>query len=280
MMKNRFCTILFAFLPLLPCVAQETAVVRPDRPGMGTGTTVLERGVIQWETGFEIDHLPGLHLLALPTTLFRFGVDKRAELRLEFEGALVVNDHPDADPASPDDHFYITAPLYIGSKIMLWEGSEEARLRWIPRLSLLANIGLPTSKAMAENMPVWGSLDLLFENDITRWFSIGYNFGVHWNEWAPMPDFFASLGLNFTPTEKLGFFVENYNSFDCDVNPALFGSSTAYLVFLNFGVTYLVHPRVQLDLYAGFNCFNSVQMLSSPQNDSFVGFGVAWLIRD
>lgn len=279
-MKCRFCAILFALLPLLPCVAEETAVVQPDRPGMGTGTTVLERGVIQWETGFEVDHLAGLHLLTLPTTLFRFGVDKRAELRLEFGGALVVNDHPDADPASPDNHFYTTEPLYIGSKIMLWEGSEEARLRWIPRVSLMANIGLPTTKEMADRMPVFGNLDLLFENDITRWFSIGYDFGAHWVEWAPMPDFFASLGLNFTPTDKLGLFVENYNYFDCDLDPALFGYSTVYMVYLNFGVTYLVHPRVQLDLYAGFNCFHSEQILRSPKNDSFVGFGLAWLIKD
>ena len=119
------CTKLGNYACKKPLVFAKTTVVQPDRPGMGTGTTVLERGVIQWETGFEVDHLAGLHLLTLPTTLFRFGVDKRAELRLEF------------------------------------------------------------------------------------------------------------------------------------------------------GVTYLVHPRVQLDLYAGFNCFHSEQILRSPQNDSFVGFGLA-----
>ena len=116
-------------------------------------------------------------------------------------------------------------------------------------------------------MPISGGIDLLFENEITNWFSIGYDVGAEWVEWAPMPDIFASLGFNFNPTEKFGVFVENYNFFDCDVDASLFGHSTAYMVYLNFGATYLVHPRVQ-------------RMLSGPQNDVFVGFGVAWLIRD
>lgn len=68
-------------------VAQsETAVVQPDRPGFGTGTTVLDRGVIQWELGFDVEHYLGTHLITLPTTSLRFGVDRRAELRLDYGG--------------------------------------------------------------------------------------------------------------------------------------------------------------------------------------------------
>ena len=32
-----------------------------DRPGAGTGSEVLKKGFIQWETGFEVAHIPGLH---------------------------------------------------------------------------------------------------------------------------------------------------------------------------------------------------------------------------
>ena len=276
--KQYYIVFLLLLLPFR--ISAEEAVVQPDRPGAGTGTTVLDRGVIQWETGFEARHLSGMHALTLPTTSFRFGVDKRAELRLEFEGVLAINDDPDDIPASPDSYVYAPSPLCIGTKIMLWEGSEEKRLKWIPKASLMAEAGLPVTTEMADRMPISGGIDLLFENEITNWFSIGYDIGAEWVEWAPMPDIFASLGFNFNPTEKFGLFVENYNFFDCDVDASLFGHSTAYMVYLNFGATYLVHPRVQLDLYAGFNCFNSERMSSGPQNDVFVGFGVAWLIRD
>ena len=254
--------------------------MQPDRPGFGTGPTVLNRGVIQWETGFEASHIPGTHLITLPSTTFRFGLDRRAEMRLEYEGTLMVSDHPDTDPQSQDEHLYTPSHLYLGPKIMLWEGSDERRLKWIPKISLMAEIGLPLTTSIVEWMPVAGNIDLLFENEITDWFSIGYDVGAHWMEWAPMPDIFASLGFNFSPTDQLGLYIENYNYFDCDADKELYYFGTAYMVFLNFGVTYLVHPRVQLDLYAGFNCFHSEPILNGPKNNSFLGFGVAWLIRD
>jgi hypothetical protein len=267
-------------LILLPCYvsAEETEHVEPDCPGMGTSTTVLDKGHIQWETGFDVEHVLGSHLISLPATSLRFGVDKFAEVRLDYEGVLVASDHPDDNPDTHDAHLYSPSHLYLGSKIKLWGGSETKKLKWIPKMSLLAEIGLPLTTDMAKWMPIAGDIDLLFENEITNWFSIGYDFGAHWLEWAPMPDFFASLALNFDPTDKLGFFIENYNYFDFDVDKEFFGYSTAYMVYLNFGVTYLVHPRVQLDLHAGFNCYNSEPMTSTPKNDAFLGIGVAWLI--
>lgn len=275
--------ILSLLLPLA-IVAEEVsyvatpAEVEADRPGTGTGPTVLERGVIQWETGFEAQHYLGLHAITLPATTFRFGLDKRAELRLEYAGALGFFDHSDTI-SLPDRQFYAPTPLYIGSKILLWEGSDERHLKWIPKISLMAEIGLPLTTEMAKRMPIAGNIDLLFENEITNWFSISYDFGAYWVEWAPMPDFFASLSLNFMPTDKLGLFVENYNSFDCDLDPAVLGYSTVHMVYLDFGLTYLVHPRVQLDLYSGFNCYHTEPILRGPKNDVYLGLGVAWRIR-
>ena len=41
---------------------------------------------------------------------------------------------------------------------------------------------------------------------------------------------------------------------------------------LDFGFNYVVHPRVQLDLYASFNCQN-------PKSYFNIGLGIAWLIN-
>ena len=245
-----------------------------------TGSEVLSRGLIQWETGFEVLHAFNAHFLTLPTTLFRFGLHKRVELRMEYTGSMFINDHPDSDPLSPDEHLYTPSPLLIGTKILICNHrGGKLDQPWIPRTALLCNIGLPISKLLAEMMPVSGSVDLLFENEITEWLSLGYDVGVQWNEWAPAPDIFASLGIDFEPTDHLGLFVESFNLFDPDAyNFSLDKKYTHYYINMDFGITYAVHPRVQLDAYAGFNIYNSDPAISLPQNYAFFGLGVTWLI--
>lgn len=241
-----------------------------DRPGMGTGTNVLPFGFIQWETGLEAAHLMNVHALTLPTTLFRFGLGPWAELRVEYTGLLLVEDGREEKASA--DVSYAPEPLWIGSKIRLWGGSEEPKLRWIPRISLLLDAGLPLTRYDAEYHPFCGAVDLLFENDITDWLTIGYDVGVYWIDWEPAPDIFASLAFNFMPTEKLGVFIESYNNFDPK------RTLTVYDINLDFGLTYMVHPHVQLDAYSGFNLYHSERFLSGPRNNVYAGLGVTWLL--
>ena len=261
-------------------VEQNEIWLSADRPGAGTGSEVLDRGFIQWETGFEVAHLPGAHPLTLPASLFRFGLHKRVELRLEYGGILAISDHPDTIPSTADKYVYAPSPLYIGAKILLWDhhGGSLNR-KWIPRTALMVNVGAPLTPGMAQAMPVSGSVDLLFENEVTEWLSFGYDIGAHWVEWAPMPDIFASLAINFQPTDRLGLFVESYNYFDTDAFAlAVEKRYTHYDINLDFGLTYAVHRRVQLDAYAGFNLYESEPLISGPKNFAYVGFGVTWLI--
>ena len=261
-------------------VEQNEIWLSADRPGAGTGSEVLDRGFIQWETGFEVAHLPGAHPLTLPASLFRFGLHKRVELRLEYGGILAISDHPDTIPSTADKYEYAPSPLYIGAKILLWDhhGGSLNR-KWIPRTALMVNVGAPLTPGMAQAMPVSGSVDLLFENEVTEWLSFGYDIGAHWVEWAPMPDIFASLAINFQPTDRLGLFVESYNYFDTDAFAlAVEKRYTHYDINLDFGLTYAVHRRVQLDAYAGFNLYESEPLISGPKNFAYVGFGVTWLI--
>ena len=244
-----------------------------DRPGAGTGSEVLNKGKIQWETGFDVTHIRGVHLLTLPTTLFRFGLHKRAELRLEYTGVAAVTDKKSTGQYTP-------TPLTIGTKLLLCgHHAGQLDIAWMPRAALMLNLGLPLTPSMAKTMPLTGSIDLLCEHEVTEWLSIGYDAGAHWTEWAPAPDIFASLCINFEPTDHLGLFVESYNTFDPDaVNPDTGIRRTGYDICLDFGITYAVHPRVQLDVNAGFNLYNSDPALSSPARQASAGLGVTWLI--
>ena len=280
-MKRRIAYILLlALLVALNAHAEHNDIhAEADRPGMGTGTNVLPFGFIQWEAGLEVDHQMGMHDLSLPTSLFRFGLGPWAELRCEYTGLLVIEDRPAGSPMA--DVSYVTEPLWIGSKIRLWGGAEEPKLKWIPRTSLLLELGLPTSRFAAQHQPVSGTVDLLFENDITDWLTIGYDLGVYWVDWTPAPDVFASLAFNFMPTDKLGVFVESYNSFDPDAFDILDPGRkfTMCNISLDFGLTYMVTPRVQLDLYSGFNLYHTESFLSGPANNVFLGMGVTWLLH-
>lgn len=239
---------------------------------------MLDFAQIQWETGFEVSHLTGMHIIALPTSLFRFGLGQ-AELRLEYTGSLLIDDKQAASPMS--DFTYVLEPLYIGTKIRLWGGSDSPKLKWIPRTSLLLNVGLPITKSLAEYHPITGLVDFLFENDLTEWLNISYDVGIHWIDWAPTPDIAATLSFNFSPTDKLGLFIESYNIFDPDAfdieNPNKY--YTVYNINLDFGLTYMVHPLVQLDTYAGFNLYHTEPIFSTPKNNVFFGLGVTWLLH-
>lgn len=248
---------LLLLLPLsLMMMAEEEEWMAPDRPGMATGTEVIPFKKVMWETGFEGGWIAGTHVMTLPTTMFRFGITSFAELRLEYDGLLLQDDKK---------WDYELAPLVLGTKVRVFDGSEK--YKWIPKVSLMVNLAIPCTKEMASTMHVAPSVYALFSNDVTDWFNIGYNVGAEWDGVSAIPATFLGVCLGFNITDNLGAFVESYNYF------TKYGiGNTEADPNLDFGFNWLVHKKVQLDIYAGFSCLK-------PKEFSMVGFGVAWLIN-
>ena len=254
---------LFPLFLLLACLVTANAqsdspTLSADRPGMATGPDVTPFLKVVWETGFEStwNGSPGF---LLPTTMLRFGVTRFAELRLEYDGSYCRFDHHGLRYWS-----YDVQPLVIGTKVKIFEG-----YKWVPKISLMANLAIPLSRVpdgfvQPHTAP---SLYLLFQNDITDWFNIGYNVGAEWSGYSHIPSTFLALCLGFNIGERFGAFVESYNYL------TRYGKrNTEAECNLDFGITCLVHPRVQLDLYGMFNC-------QDPRNFNGIGLGVAWLIK-
>ena len=246
-------------------MAQEQAAdelwMEPDRPGIATGTGVMPFKGVMWETGFEAGFGKDIlgqnaYSVLLPTTMFRFGITKFAELRLEYDGVLVRDEDKKWS--------YEVAPLIIGTKVRIFDGSEQ--YKWIPKTALMVNLAIPCTKEMAETMHVAPSVDLLFSNDVTNWFNIGYNVGVEWDGIQAKPYTFLALCLGFNITDQIGAFIESYNYFTD------YGKNTDAECGIDGGFTFMVHDRVQLDVYAGFDA-------RDPKASSYVGLGVAWLIK-
>ena len=77
--------LLVAFVLLCGlCQAQdELPTISADRPGALTGTDVMSRYKLQWETGVGYESTTdGPHTLTLNNTLLRFGLFENAEIRV------------------------------------------------------------------------------------------------------------------------------------------------------------------------------------------------------
>ncbi|MBO7570741.1 MAG: transporter [Bacteroidales bacterium] len=253
-MNRLFSLVMLMFISMVAFSQNDESSVSADRPGMATGTDVMPFLKVQLETGFEVSSSGSTEIL-LPTTMVRFGVTKFAELRLEYDGSLIQNYSKKWD--------YEVQPLTLGTKLTVFEGEN-----WIPKISFLANIAIPMKKQGAiQYEHVAPSLYLLFQNDITDWFNIGYNVGAEWYGVSHVPSTFLAVCLGFSFCDNFGAFIESYNYF------TRYGKkNTDVECDLDFGLTYTVHPRVQLDLYGMFNCQN-------PKSFNGIGFGVAWLIN-
>lgn len=230
--------------------------MEPDRPGIATGTGVMPFKKVMWETGFEASLGTDGYSFLLPTTMFRFGITRFAELRIEYDGSLVRQ--PDKSWA------YEVAPLVLGTKVRIFDGSEQ--YKWIPKTALMVNLAIPSTPALAASTHVAPSAYLLFANDVTDWFNIGYNVGVEWDGTQAKPNTFLALCLGFSITDNIGAFVESYN-YITD-----YGKNTDADCGIDAGFNFMVHERVQLDVYGAFN-------VRDPKASSQIGLGVAWLIN-
>lgn len=248
-MKRLFFAVLLFAGCVIPCFAQ--GEFSPDRPGVSTGPGVLHKGGVLWETGIESSKEDGW-MTVLPTTMFRFGISEFAEFRLEYDGVL---------SRAGDKFSYVVAPLIIGAKLHMVKGHGA-----VPDISLMANLDIPCTRALCEEMKLAPSLYLLFENPVNDWFSIGYNIGSEWDGASAAPDAFLALCLNFSPGDKVGLFAESYNYLGASAGKFC-GSYN-----VDAGISYTVAENVQLDLYGGLN-------LNTPGSMYMLGCGIAWMIK-
>ena len=79
-MSIRYLVVLFAVITSLPVMSQDDSFTA-DRPGATTGTGIVAKGRLQWETGaaYERDRTaePAEHNYTLNTSLWRLGLSER-----------------------------------------------------------------------------------------------------------------------------------------------------------------------------------------------------------
>lgn len=255
-MMRRYILLIILISLFTAVKAQETVSdeieFSADRPGMATGTTLMQHKKMMFESGFEFNYSEGWDSHLLPTALIRWGVLPKMELRLQYDGSL------DRD----ESWRYNAGPLTIGTKVAIFDANQS---RWAPNIAFMANFAIPVRKDAGELLPMF---HFLFDKDVCDWLNVGFDAGVKWDTFFDTPPVtFLALCLGFSITDDLGAFVESYNYIIPTQDNGAEGDCN-----IDFGFNYMVSPRVQLDVYSSVNCQN-------PAQNSNVGVGVAWLIN-
>lgn len=244
-MKKLLLISLMSLLSAAALAQTDEPVISADRPGMSTGTDVMPQGKIQWETGVGYESEGGAATYTLNNTLLRYGLVDWAEIRV---GMDLLHEGSTTGLSA----------LNVGTKISLVENRG-----WIPAISLLANLQCPRIGSSAFTPShLAPQLYVLFQNQVTSWFNVGYNVGAEWDGTLAEPSTFAAVCLGFSITESLGCFVESYNYFHS------LGNTYA----MDLGLNWVVTRNLQLDLAANLN-------LQNTGNYLMISGGVAWLIN-
>lgn len=233
--------------------AQDITEFMADRPGATTGPSILPAGRVQWETGFATERSalegPWSTTWTVNTSLFRVGLSKFAELRVQAE-YLIHNSHDGVKNYGFDN-------IMFGVKAKMVEGNG-----WIPDMALMANAFIPGQKTSPFMSDKWGGqIALLCEHTVTSWFSVGYEADLIWEGEEVEPDAFFGICLGFKPWKRISVYVEEFNR----------STARGLKSWTELSLAFQLAPRVQLDIATDIS-------LNNPSKYSILMLGVIWQI--
>ena len=250
---GRFVRALLLVLVMLAGTAVASAQSQDmvtDRPDQTESATVVPRGLIQVETGYQFARDDGVDGYAVPGTLVRIGLAARTELRIGHAGIVGGDGRHGAGDSE------------LGAKINLIEHADG----WRPELALLGGLSLPTGDHRYSSDGADPSFLVAFAHEIAPRLSVGYNVGAAWESSPDQPDRDAfivySLALGVGLTDRLGAFFEVFG--DRQVTGTIAAGTS-----VDGGLTFLLTDIVQLDIYVG-------RGLRGPTDDLFAGTGLSF----
>lgn len=265
-MKSKIMTcLLLLVLFAAKANAQDEIEFSPDCPGATTGVDIMPQWKIDWETGMshEWNRRNGAHerTWTVNTSMFRMGLTDNTELRFQIDECFTH---------TPGDNYSGIANAAIGTKIRIFNGWKA-----LPKVSFLGTFLLPGGESSHYLPPHLGiQTHLLFENSISDILTLGYDIGTEWSGDTTNPDVFFGLCVNLQATDRLAFFIESYNRYNAEKQDdwAAPGHSSHFNCMTELGASYMVTPRLQINMYGDFN-FNE------PTKYANLGVGMAWLLN-
>ena len=204
-----------------------------DRPDVSNLPTTVRPLHFQFELGAEYGIGPSAKKFEAPNLVFRTGLSKRSELRLG-----VTHAFNDSTGYKRHDNIFIST-ISVKYRIVEEKGARPA-IALQPEVALPFGHGAEVDLTEANFTLMDYSLTVLFNNTLHEKVFLNYNAGILSNQSGNV-EYLVSASTSFAHTNRLGYFLEAYS---------IFGNGK-FPISVDGGVTYLVHPRVQFDIYGG-----------------------------
>jgi hypothetical protein len=192
-----------AFLLTGAINAQER--INADRPDQTESASLTPKKYFQAEFGFGTERSDrNNYTITYPTTLFKYGLSRNFELRLESNFVsnyrLVI----------PNGTVRTTGfeSTRIGFRTSLWEQKNV-----LPKTSFLVHFGIPGFASQGfRARHVAPSFLLAMENDLTDKIDVGYNLGAEWDGSSSRPAWIWSVSFGVSLGSKFDAFLEPFGS--------------------------------------------------------------------
>ncbi len=230
---------------------QNLPSIQLDRPDQTECPFITPKKYIQIENGFTVENFDKPQKsFNLPSTLWKWGVNEKFELRLITELVSVKTN---------ENIITGFSPITIGFKASLF---EERGL--LPKTSFIGHI--TTSKIGSKEFQtkyIAPSFRFTMQHTLTNKISLAYNLGAEWNGESAVHTYIYTLTIGFSLTNKLGCYTELYgylpsnnsadHRFDC-------------------GLTYLINNDLIADISGGFG-------LTENASKNYISLGLSYRFK-
>lgn len=229
--------------------AQEAPLVT-DRPDFTESSEVVGRKNLQFETGFSYESEDEQGIVTAPSSLARYGLNDRVELRLSTDG-YVSTGHG----VTKADGF---ADLEVGAKVRLLY-ADKAGID----VSIIPMVSLPTGQDEISAGHPDPTVKFTWARDLPSGFGLSGNYNISsLSEGdARFTQQALSVSLGHDLPKGLGSYIEFFG-----FSPMQRGGDAGWI--LDGGVSRQFAGRLQFDIEAG-------RGLTAAAPDWFVGFGFA-----
>ena len=242
---------------------EDSIVIKTDRPGFSDYPRTIPTGYMQIESGFFFERetvtaQDSRQLINWNNTLIKYGLADGLELRL---GQTYQSERLLEGGQSPQFIWQsVSGPVVVGTKINLTEAKG-----FIPMMAIVAEYGFNTYRIETNLNNSFYRAQLLGIYELNPDWTLMMNLGIDksFNDFARLR---YTLNTGYSISEKLALYMEIYG----------FQSQNTPLNYFDGGLTYLVSPKLQIDIHAGFDLVQQYNNIVAYQQ-SFIAFGFGYL---
>ena len=197
--------ILFAAIMLISSYGLTAQnVINTDRPDQSDGTHIVEKNLIQLETGLQFSKFDEVTNGFDNVTLIRFGVTRHFEVRLLNQYSVVNDSNRTAG----------FRPLTISFKNQLC-----VQKGLLPKITLVSYFHLPVTLSSAFKGDHLGyTFTLAGRHDLTPNMKVYSNLGINRDQESTDINYLATLEVNYNLTDRFSSFVEYFGNYAANTN--------------------------------------------------------------